>query len=458
MVTLNGRDFYTFEEYQEAKASAAFPAVLAQIKMQIPGTSPVSYYTAEDAIKNRYHGRLLFHFGNDWEYFLSAFTDLANSLAADFTAKTAVINSLLAKLQANVVSSKIENKRADAGYTNFENAYSDGGTISTADAGNANIGTIIQYQNQIKNLFDETIDDFRSLFLAYNPVSEDCGNTSIPTGTKKHSELENLDYASSGHTGFQSTIADLDTIRSGASAGATAVQPSALSGYATNAALQQGLAGKQDTISDLAAIRSGASAGATAVQPSALSGYATNTALQQGLATREVVGACYTKSEADALIGAKSVVSGENNGTNWTALTVNGVRKTIPARSAALYVHSIRFYHSDTSRSGVWRFIATQPSTIRDFDAIWEIYQETALKDSFWLWMPNVGHGFFPDVSGILYNACDSMSGDSEQGTYTWYHLLGYNYAYSASDTTPTMKHTAQLVTYNIISHTVGEL
>lgn len=63
----------------------------------------------------------------------------------------------------------------------------------------------------------------------------------------------------------QDTIDDLSTIRSGAAAGATAVQP---------AALQEGLAGKQNTISDLSTIRSGAAAGATAVQPAAM-----NTAL-----------------------------------------------------------------------------------------------------------------------------------------------------------------------------------
>jgi len=65
--------------------------------------------------------------------------------------------------------------------------------------------------------------------------------------------------------GKQATISDLSTIRSGAAAGATAVQP---------ATLQGGLAGKQDTISDLSNIRSGAAAGATAVQPATM-----NTAL-----------------------------------------------------------------------------------------------------------------------------------------------------------------------------------
>lgn len=43
--------------------------------------------------------------------------------------------------------------------------------------------------------------------------------------------------------------------------------------FVTEQELQQGLSGKQDTINDLSDIRSGASAGATAVQPSTLNGY-----------------------------------------------------------------------------------------------------------------------------------------------------------------------------------------
>lgn len=91
----------------------------------------------------------------------------------------------------------------------------------------------------------------------------------------------------------QDTISDLSTIRSGAAAGATAVQPgdlatvattgaySDLSGtpdlsvYATTSDLTTGLATKQDTINDLATIRSGAAAGATAVQPGDLATVAT---------------------------------------------------------------------------------------------------------------------------------------------------------------------------------------
>lgn len=138
-----------------------------------------------------------------------------------------------------------------------------------------------------------------------------------------------------GLAGKQDTISDLETIRSGAAAGATAVQPSDLatvastgayadltgtptiptatsdltndsgyitlsdvpaqvnadwtsssgaseilnkpdlSVYATNTALSNGLATKQDTVSDLATIRSGAAAGATAVQPGDLAAVAT---------------------------------------------------------------------------------------------------------------------------------------------------------------------------------------
>ena len=49
----------------------------------------------------------------------------------------------------------------------------------------------------------------------------------------------------------------------------------ALDKYKTDV-VDDGLSGKQDTISDLATIRSGASAGATAVQPSALATVATS--------------------------------------------------------------------------------------------------------------------------------------------------------------------------------------
>ena len=74
----------------------------------------------------------------------------------------------------------------------------------------------------------------------------------------------------------QNTISDLDTIRSGAALGSTALQSVpeeyiteselAAKNYATTTDLNTGLSTKQDTISDLSTIREGAALGATALQ------------------------------------------------------------------------------------------------------------------------------------------------------------------------------------------------
>ena len=89
------------------------------------------------------------------------------------------------------------------------------------------------------------------------------------TGTNNYNDLTNkpqindvelVGNKSLSDFGIQPTISDIDTIRSGAAAGATAVQPAALADY-------------QPIISDLDTIRSGAAAGATAVQPAALADY-----------------------------------------------------------------------------------------------------------------------------------------------------------------------------------------
>lgn len=71
----------------------------------------------------------------------------------------------------------------------------------------------------------------------------------------------------------QDVITDLETIRSGAALGATALQQ------------HQDVSGKQDVISDLATIREGAGKGATAVQPVTLNDYALKTDLSN-LATK----------------------------------------------------------------------------------------------------------------------------------------------------------------------------
>lgn len=69
-------------------------------------------------------------------------------------------------------------------------------------------------------------------------------------------------------SGKQDVISDLDTIRSGAQAGSTALQPSALNNYYNKDQVDTKLSSKQDTISNLATIEAGAAKGATSLQPS----------------------------------------------------------------------------------------------------------------------------------------------------------------------------------------------
>ena len=59
-----------------------------------------------------------------------------------------------------------------------------------------------------------------------------------------------------------------------------------LADYATTSAMNTALAGKQATISDLETIRSGAAAGATALQQADLAGYATTSAMNTALADK----------------------------------------------------------------------------------------------------------------------------------------------------------------------------
>lgn len=78
--------------------------------------------------------------------------------------------------------------------------------------------------------------------------------TSRFSGPEIDARLAKIPGLETGLSGKQDTITDLQEIRSGAAAGATAVQPSALNS-------------KQDVISDLPVIRSGAALGSTSVQP-----------------------------------------------------------------------------------------------------------------------------------------------------------------------------------------------
>ena len=81
-----------------------------------------------------------------------------------------------------------------------------------------------------------------------------------------------------------------------------------LSVYATGSELTAGLATKQDVISDLATIRSGAAAGATAVQPADLAPYATTSDMTTALASKQ-----------DTLTAGSNIVIDNNNVISATA-------------------------------------------------------------------------------------------------------------------------------------------
>jgi len=129
------------------------------------------------------------------------------------------------------------------------------------------------------NQTDESADDF----IKNKPDSLNVDQVFDPTSPHAQSGTA----VTGAISGKQDTITDLETIRSGAAAGASALQPSALEGYATEQYVDTGLNTKQDTISDLNTIRSGAAAGATALQPSALNGYATEQYVDDGLNTKQ---------------------------------------------------------------------------------------------------------------------------------------------------------------------------
>lgn len=75
---------------------------------------------------------------------------------------------------------------------------------------------------------------------------------------------------------------------------------------------------KQDVISDLSTIRSGAEAGATAVQPATLNNYATNTALTNGLATKLDASIYNTNPRTSAVYLKTTYVNGNSCYRVWS--------------------------------------------------------------------------------------------------------------------------------------------
>lgn len=92
--------------------------------------------------------------------------------------------------------------------------------------------------------------------------------------------------------------------------------------YATSEQLTQGLATKQDTISDLATIRSGAAAGATAVQPGDLATVAT-TGDYDDLTNKPTIPAAQVNSDWSASSGVAQILNKPTLGTAASANTTD---------------------------------------------------------------------------------------------------------------------------------------
>ena len=150
-------------------------------------------------------------------------------------------------------------------------------------------------------------------------VDDEIGKIVIPTVPTNVSAFTNdAGYLTSQDiSGKQDVINDLETIRTNAEKGATALQAVPAEyiteteleqkGYATTAQVDA----KQDVITDLDAIRSGAAAGATALQ-AVPEEYVTETELgQKGYITNQALGDYYTKDEVDDKIKAINDLIGQ---------------------------------------------------------------------------------------------------------------------------------------------------
>lgn len=169
-------------------------------------------------------------------------------------------------------------------------------------------------------------------------------------------------------SGKQDTISDLSDIRAGATSGATAVQPSALNDYQTKlsgtnkldpAYIEYDVShravsdtekstwnSKQDAISDLSTIRSGAAAGATALQQSDVTSTysASGTAPVNGTAVSDALGTLNVSSVGGTgkVISAISETDGKISATETTMDTTPTANSTVPVTSGGVATDQTR--------------------------------------------------------------------------------------------------------------------
>ena len=133
-----------------------------------------------------------------------------------------------------------------------------------------------------------------------------------------------------------------------------------LSNYVTTAQLNTSLSGKQDTISDLVDIRSGASKGATAVQPGSLSTVATSGSYND-LSNKPTIASAVTINGND-----KTISSGKINiGTIPTAVTINGSTKTGSTIALGTVVTGVKVNGSTKSPSSGTVDIGSVATTVK---------------------------------------------------------------------------------------------
>lgn len=128
--------------------------------------------------------------------------------------------------------------------------------------------------------FQEKLRQGKGIKIEGNVISNDFDHSQFAIKSEVNQSLSNyakseyvsLNYATKdsvkqGLSRKQDVIPDLDSIRSGASKGGTALQNHQdISHLATKSELSNGLTEKQNIISDLDSIRSGANLGSTALQ------------------------------------------------------------------------------------------------------------------------------------------------------------------------------------------------
>lgn len=171
----------------------------------------------------------------------------------------------------------------------------------------------------------------------------------------------------------QDTISDLSTIRSGASAGATAVQPAALNDYATTTAMNTALGGKQDALSQaqMAAVNSGA--------------------------TQAKIGQIETNKNnillVESLNGAKNYAQ-INNGSE---LAVIKIPCTISAGEYYVYIGNLQ--STESTGSSRINFVDSSGNTVSDVyyaerkANIWRKFTVTAITTELWIYASSTYQG-----------------------------------------------------------------